>query len=418
MSRIGRWCAGRSRVTRLAAVVALGTAFGLVVVGGFSAARNEWRFRSALEAEGRGEFAAARDQLARCLRDEPDSGRLLFHAARTARRDGDYPVAAKLLARAKAHGWPAEAVEWEATLLKAQTGEFAACEARLRTAVAAAPDHPDADLMLEVLVPGLIGQFRLADAYAYLADWIERRPNALAPRLWMFDVARKMLIPQEAIESARQAAVIAPDNADARRKCAEILIENHQAAEARGHFEWLLERRPADAAARFGLARCLKESGDDAGAVRELNTLLSAHPDHGQYLAELGLLEMHAGRPSAALDKLRKAVDADPSNTDLLYNYALALEQCDQPAEAARWREKHKQAEADLLELKEVTKRFAGEPRNAELPFRAGELMMRNGHEWEALRWFRRALQIEPQHPASRQAVEAYYRTVRAGAER
>jgi len=408
--------AGQSRASRAALAAALSCGVALAAWSGVAAARAELRFRAAAAASAAGDYAAARELLARGLRDDPDSARLLFHSARASRRDGDYALAAKFLPLAGRRGWPAEAVEWEATLLKAQTGEFAAHEGRLRTAAAAAPDHPDADLLREVLVPGYISRYQLAEAYTLLVEWISRRPDALRPRLWMFEVARRMLLPQEAIDSARAAAAFAPDNPDARARCGQILIENHQPAEAKLHFDWLLARRPGDAAARLGGAKCLRELGDEAGATRELTDLLAARPDRADYLAELGRVHAQAGRSAAARDCFRRALESDPSGTDLLYNYALCLEQTGQSAEAARWREAHKRAEADLLELKEVTKRFAGEPTDPALAHRAGELLMRNGHEWEAVRWFRKALQVAPDHPASREAIAAYYARVRQAA--
>ena len=400
--------------------VRVGLAAGLVAVGligaylVWGAVRAEGQFRAALEAERRGDFPAARDLLGQCLMREPKAGRLLFHAARAARRDGDFAPARNLLALARNSGWPGEAIDWESALLLAQSGDFEAAEPKLRVAVEAAPDHPDADLLREVLVPGYMARFRMAEAYQLLASWVERRPDDLRVRLWTFEVARRMLLPQLAIDSARAAAAIAPENALARARCGEILIENHQPVEARGHFEWLLARRPNDPAARFGLARCLRELGDDAGAVRELTVLLSAHPDRPAYLAERGFVELHAGRAAAARDWLRKAVEADPSSTDLLYNYALCLERCGAADEAKRWRERHARAEADLLELKEVTKRAAGEPKNADLRHRAGELMLRSGHEWEGVRWVRSALAVDPRHGASRKTLEEYFVRVRA----
>ena len=66
-----------------------------------------------------------------------------------------------------------------------------------------------------------------------------------------------------------------------------------------------------------------------------------------------------------------------------------------------------------LLELKEVTKRVAGEPRNPDLRHRAGELMLRNGHEWEGVRWVRSALAVDPNHAPSRKTLDEYYARVR-----
>lgn len=377
--------------------------------------RAEYRFRQALAAEERGDFPTARILLGECLTGEPTSGRCLFHAARAARRDGDLGPARKLVTLAEKTGWPPEAVGWENALLRARAGEFDAVEPRLTVAVKAAPDHPQTDLIREVLVPEYLARFRITEAYHLLVPWGERWPGDLRVRLWTFDVARRMQLPQVALDSAREAVALAPDNADARSKCGDILIENHQPAEARPHFEWLLERRPNDTAARLGLARCLRELGDDAGAVRELTTLLYDHPDRPAFLAERGQLELHAGREAAARDWLRRAAEADPSSPDVVYNYALCLEQCGQPVEAKEWRARHARVEADLAELKEVTKRIAAEPRNAALRHRAGELLLRNGKDWEGVRWVRSALAIDPRHGPSRKALDEYYARVRAG---
>lgn len=413
MSRLRQWLARRPLTVRF------GLAAGVVTVGllgvyfGWNAVRTENRFRAALEAEEQRDFPAARTLFGRCLMEEPTSGRYLFHAARAARRDGDFVPARKLLVLARKSGWPEEAINWELILLRARTGEFEAVETKLQMAVQAAPDHPVADLIYEVLVPEYMARFRMSEAYRLLVPWVERRPRDLRLRLWTFDVARRMLLPQLAIDSAREAVAIAPDSPDARAKCGEILIENHQPAEAREHFEWLLARRPYDPTARFGLAKCLRELGDDSGAIRELTLLLRDHPDRPGHLAERGYVDLHAGRPAAARDWLRKAAEADPSNTDLLYNYALCLEQLGQRDEAKKWRERHAQTETDLLELKEVTKRVAGEPKNPELRHRAGELMLRNGQEWEGVRWVRSALAVDPRHAPSRKMLDEYYARVR-----
>jgi tetratricopeptide (TPR) repeat protein len=413
MSRLGGWWASRSKAARSRWILGLVGLFALAAWVCGTMIRTEMRFQEALAAEKREEFVPARELLARCLRDDPGSGRFLFHAARVARREGDFGFATKVLKLANKQGWPTEAIEWEATLLNAQTIDFSASEQRFRLAIAAAPDLPETDLIREVMVQEYMRRYQMAEAYQVLEDWIRRSPNLLRPRLWMHEVARRLLIPQEAISSIRHAVTIAPNNSDARLKCGQILIENHQPLEAREHFDWLLARRPKDAIARFGLAKCLRELGDDDGAVRELTPILNVNPDRVEFLLERGLIDMAAGRPAAAKIWFRRAIDFDQSNIDLLYNYALCLEQSGESVEAAKWREQHKRVEADLTELKEVSKQFAAEPKNATLPHRAGVLMLRNGYEREAIRWFRRSLEIAPKQTESRKALNDYFEAVR-----
>src|ERR671938_549212 len=62
---------------------------------------------------------------------------------------------------------------------------FPAAEPKLREAVEAAPDHPDADLIREVLVPGYMARFQMVEAHELLVPWVERRPRDLRLRLWL-----------------------------------------------------------------------------------------------------------------------------------------------------------------------------------------------------------------------------------------
>src|SRR5262245_23392239 len=126
MNRFRRWLAGRSRPLRVGLAVGVAAAGSLGVYLAWSAVRAENRFRAALEAEDRGDFPTARTLLGESLTAQPKSARFLFHAARAARRDGDFAPARKLLDLARKGGWPGEAIDWELTLLRARTGEFEA----------------------------------------------------------------------------------------------------------------------------------------------------------------------------------------------------------------------------------------------------------------------------------------------------
>ena len=415
MSRAGRWLWNQSPVVRAGFV---GVILVATVVTGYTTwatVRADARFRAALSHEDRRDFAAARVAFDRCLADDPDSGQLLFHAARVARRAGDLAAANRLLKSAKRQNWSDEAIDWERTLLRAQSTDFELLEPKLRVALHTAPDHAETELVREVLLPGYMSRLQWPSAYELLQDWIDRNPDELRLRLWMYEVARRMLNSQEAITAAQNAVRIAPESGDARAKCAEILIENHHAAEAKVHYGWLLERNPEDAEARFGTAKCLHELGDLDGAARELSALLQRDPDRPAYLIERGKIDLQAGRPAVARDSFRKAVERDRSNPELLYNYALSLDQSGDKAGAKVWYDRHKKAEADLAELQDVTARFAGEPNNPALPRRAGELLIQNGHEREGVRWLRRALELDPTHSETRKMLEKYQQLDRSG---
>ncbi|MBX9582513.1 MAG: tetratricopeptide repeat protein, partial [Gemmataceae bacterium] len=320
-----------------------------------------------------------------------------------ARLGGDRAAATRHLARARQVGWSPEQIEIETLLVRAETGDFRAVEGPLRALDR--PGNPDRDLARAVLVPNYITEYQLAAAYEVLQPWVEAEPENVRARLWMYDVARRLEVPQLALESARAAAALAPDDEEARLRAGQILADQHQAAEALPHFDWLADRRPADPEVLLGMARCHKLLGDSAAAARALDDLLGRDPNHPLALAERGYVEQQAGRPADALPWLRKAAALVPGDPDVVYNLAVCLGQTGHADEAAVWRGRHERAAADLREMTEVTKAVAKDPRNPDLRYKAGVLMIRNGHEREGLRWLQSALAVDPAHRPTREAL-------------
>ncbi len=76
-----------------------------------------------------------------------------------------------------------------------------------------------------------------------------------------------------------------------------------------------------------------QEEGDEAEALRQLEAIVAAHPDHLRARFCLGLLLLRAGDPRA-LDQLEVVSEADPADAYALYHYGDALEQQDRREEA------------------------------------------------------------------------------------
>ena len=389
---------GRRRSLLVAAAVAV-AAFGAYRLYAFIA--TERHVAAARAGLGRGDAAAARPHVEAALKARPDSGEVAFLAARL---DGDHAAARRHLGRAKEVGWSPEDIEVETLLLRAETGEFRDAEPPLR-ALLDKPDFPDRDHARAVLVPRYIVDYRLADAYRVLQPWVEADPGNVKARLWMAEVARRLEVTQLATESARAAAEAAPDNPETRLRCGQVLLDLHQAGEALPHFLWLADRRPDDPGVLLAIAKCHKELGDAAAAGRVLDRLLDRHPRNPLALAERGFVAMQAGRPADALPSLKAAAELIPGDPDVSYNLAVCLAQTGDEAGAKAWRERHEKSAADLREMTEVTKAVAKDPRNADLRFKAGTLMIRNGHEAEGVRWLQSALAVDPAHKPSRDAL-------------
>jgi RNA polymerase-associated protein CTR9 len=79
--------------------------------------------------------------------------------------------------------------------------------------------------------------------------------------------------------------------------------------------------------ARFGLAQVLLTQEDYKNSMAELKKVVLKSPTATDALALLGLLQVRAGQTKEGLLNLRKAMDLDPLNPDLILLEALALQQ-------------------------------------------------------------------------------------------
>jgi tetratricopeptide (TPR) repeat protein len=405
MGALQSWLTGRSRGVRLA--VAAG-AVAAVAAGGYRVYRQAAagvHFREATAAAARDDQPAARRHLAACLDEWPDSGEVLFLAARAARRDGDYPAAARFLKRCEAAGWAADAVEMERTLLAAQTGDFRRTEARiLGWAKLNTDDQP---LFLEVLVPEYLRRHDLEAAADMLAGWIAREPGNARALAWQAEACGRLGLLERAVDAAQAAARAAPDRADVQTTCGQLLVDRNRAAEARPHFERALAVSPGDPVATLGLARCLHLLGDAPGAVRLLDGLLAANPNDVAVLNVRGMVALQSGQPADAVRFFRRAEERSPADLDALNGLAQATNLLGRADEAKRYRERYEAGERDLKELTEITRAVAHDPRNPDLRFKAGELLLRNGFTDGGVRWLQSALAENPAHEPSRKALAA-----------
>src|SRR5262249_32967724 len=110
-----------------------------------------------------------------CLEVWPGSPSTHLLAARTARRAGRLDEAVDHLYTGEKLGASAEAVALEWDLLRAQRGDLADVEKRLRACLR--QDHPDRFLILEVLTWQMIKEHRLPEAQALLDRWLKDRPD-------------------------------------------------------------------------------------------------------------------------------------------------------------------------------------------------------------------------------------------------
>lgn len=404
-SQTGFWT--RKRVNLLALLVLLGV-FVLVIGAVWSevdAYRHYYRAQDALD---RADFARAKEHLAPCLKAWSSNAEIHFLMARALRRNGELREAEEEYALAQHLGWSEEAIDFDRRLLAIQRGRNPrADEAFFGEALK--NDHPDSDLILEVLAPAYFRIFELGLALGATERWTKLQP-------WREDAwelkARihvRLVEMKDAADAYRQVIEINPENTAAQLGLGECLLELNQPTEALIHFQQASQAHPRSAEVRFGLARCYRLLNQLEQAAELLDGLLAEMPTNSEILAERGRLAREQNQPEQAESFLRQAVDHPPYEPNVLLDFAVVLQSNNKSEEAEKIRAKYRQAEADLKEMRDTTREIIETPNDPELRFKAGQLMLRNHHEQEGIRWLQSALAVDPGHRETHRLLAEYY---------
>jgi tetratricopeptide (TPR) repeat protein len=376
---------------------------------GYAAGRGvylEYHLRAAAKALERRELALARDHAARALELAPDNAWGHFLAGRAARRDSRWDEAEQHLAECRRLRWRQEQVDLERMLLAVGRGD-ARAEPHLRRLVE--ENHPEAHLVLEVLIDADLRLYRLRDALHDLNAYLERRPDdvrALIGRGWVWE---QMLYFADAERNYRRAVEIDPEHREARRRLADTLLVHGTPQEAGEHFRRLLEGEPDDPHLLLGLARARRKTGEDAEARRLLQALLDRDPEHGGGLTELGLVALDEGKNTEAAQLLQQAVARSPYDRQAHDAYYRSLLLLGRDVEAAACKEKLDRIDADLKRLDDISRKLIARPGDVALRHEMGVLLLRNGEEARGVRCLLVALEIEPGHRDSHKVLAEYY---------
>jgi predicted Zn-dependent protease len=164
---------------------------------------------------------------------------------------------------------------------------------------------------------------------------------------------------------------------------------------------------------RLGVARCLFERGDTAEATKLTDELLAAEPGHAAANRLRGQLAMQAGEFDRAERLFRHALTLAPADLECLNALAGLYGQMGRTADETTFRTAHEKATRDQTELRDTARAVAANPRDANLRYKAGVLMLRNGYTAEGVRWLQSALAEQPTHEPSRQALAEATRSKR-----
>jgi tetratricopeptide (TPR) repeat protein len=266
--------------------------------------------------------------------------------------------------------------------------------------------HPETPRILEALALGGIYTQRLGEAMVCLERWLAYAPGdsqALYLRGLVWEGMGNL---QEAAKDYRRAMRRDPDHAPARRRLAEYLTSAGEYQEAAELFEQLLKQQPDDAMLLLGLARCRRLQGEITEAERLLDELLARDSPPVPALVERAGLAMEKREFGAAESWFQQALAHDPFDRDACHGLGQCLRALGRTAEAQTYEDRRAQIDRDLERLEQLFKQMGQNPNDADLPYQAGLICLRNGQKGEARRWFRNVLQHQPQHDGALRGLE------------
>lgn len=354
----------------------------------------------------------ARPHLAACLRLRPDSAEAHFVAARGLRRAGFYDEAAEHLGECQRLGGqtPDTLLEW--AMLGASQGDLPANEPFLR--VRLDEGAPEGGLILEALAQGSIQTYHLGRARQYLELLLAREPDNVLGLMWQGWLYETGGDQDKAVKNYRRAVQLRPRQPAVRLRLAQLVTRKGEGdpdelAEAVGHLENLRRRGYKRPEVLLALARCRAREGNATQARELLDELLAESPDDSDALVERGKMALTEGDSEGAERWLRRAVELTPQDHVALAFLVPALAQQGKAHEANEYAERLKKVEQEKKHLEELYKKMGQAPNDVSLRHEAAVICLRNGQDYEAMRWLTGALEIKPDYAPAHQTLAEYY---------
>ena len=380
----------------------------LLVVGGVVAVGVDWfwhhpaqRFRRALAALRRQDFAAARSELP----DWPDApryeaqrryivGTLLLH-------DGNFALALQELEPAL----PDSALRVSSLTLSGQAlerlGRPADAIRLLEAALATDPDAVNAHRLLAVCYD------QLGLIHHSLASWelvAKLAPDDPRPHREIASLHKDFEHYTEAIDAYRESLRRDPAQSgvdEVREELAECEIKQRDYAAALA----TLEKCVATPHRLTLQAECHFSFGRVAEARRLLDQALQKSPQALDALLLQGTIAVEAGQLTEAIQALSRAVAAHPKDYIARFKLSQTLIRNGEREAGAE----HAAIAAEIKRLRdEFTKlheQAANDPDDDVVRFQLGETALRLDMPGLAENWFRMALALNPQHAAARDAL-------------
>ena len=366
-------------------------------------------------ARERRDFDRAIELLGRLETLDSRSARTALELGRAMRRRGDLVAADAMFTRALERGCARHEVATQRLLAEAQCGDIKDVEPAIESLVAAGAGDEIAEECYEAIVQGYLNCMRPEKAAECLDFWSRWQPQNPLVAYWRGRMHEQAEEWATALEHYRAALELAPWRYATLIAAARMERETAALDAAAARFADCRSRRPDDPAAAIGLADCRLRLGDREGGeqlLREALTLELSPDEQAAALANLAELAIEDGRISPAAVLAAQAAGIDPRSPRCRLVHAAVLAKLGD-VEAA---EKERKVGRDLghrqVALAEAARRARVNPENADIRAEVGSLLLGMGLGREAARWFETALQIDPRHRASHEALADYFEGV------
>jgi tetratricopeptide (TPR) repeat protein len=309
-------------------------------------AASAWRF---LGRESEAAGARERFEALRALEKDLGNAEVAYHSAT------DNPVAALQLAR-----------------VLAEQGRTQPGTILLETLCRDHPELADAQILLAeaCILTGELEKGRRAVARAIEEAPRRARAHALLARLEL-----EAENPAAAVEPARTAAHLEPDDLEVQLFLGSVLIAAARFDEAATLFEGVRRRHPEAVRAQGGLGEALVGDGRYAEGLAQLATALASRPRNADWLYFRGLGQAGRGDEGPAEESLRSAVAIQPGRTDTRAALARVLRDAGKESEAKRVEQELDERVRRKREIAELREERSVRPLDAERARRLADLL-------------------------------------------
>ncbi len=383
----------------------------VLVLGGLGACEGwaSWQEHLARQALAEDRMDEARHHIELALVVHRRRVSTLLLAATIRRLRGGYSDAEQYLLRCAQIDGMSEPVQVEWLLLRCQQGEVDDLAPQLFAMVKQL--HPQSPAILETLSSIYLRQMRYLEAGMALNLWLELVPDSIRALDWSGWVETQLDHREQGIRYYERLLELQPHRSDIRLRLAQVLIESARQQQATPHLEWLLRTEPDNPDVLAALASCRSQESELDKAQELLDKALQISPDHFDALFQRGRLEVMRGNAVEAEPWLRKALRIRPHDKEAHWNLFRCLQaQPNRQQEAEKEQERWDQVSKKLDRLTSLLRKYlAANPNDPDLACEAGKLLLDLGEDQRGLFWLHRALEINPLHTLSNQALEAYY---------